>query len=73
MVDVTVDDDTVVLRVTDDGVGVDQHEVLAAGRQGHLGVLAMRDAVGALGGRLELRRHRGGGTVLRVELPLRPQ
>lgn len=72
VVDVTVDEHSVVLRVTDDGVGIDQQAMLAAGRQGHLGVVAMRDAVGALGGRLELRRHHAGGTMLRVELPLRP-
>ncbi len=69
----STDDQCVVLRVVDDGVGVDADAVLAAGRRGHLGVLAMRDAVGALGGRLELRRDSdAAGTVLRVELPLQP-
>ncbi|MFM2076308.1 MAG: hypothetical protein RJA49_198, partial [Actinomycetota bacterium] len=62
--------DAVVLTVLDDGVGVDPQVLLAAGRDGHLGVSSMREASLAVGGRFELAVRDDGGTRLRLELPL---
>lgn len=57
------------LRVEDDGCGFDPGE--AAGREGHYGLVGMRERVERLAGRLILRSAPGNGTVLEAQLPLR--
>ncbi|MGH2873741.1 MAG: sensor histidine kinase [Solirubrobacteraceae bacterium] len=52
----------VALRVVDDGAGI-------AGAPEGFGVRSMRERTAALGGQLELRAIRGGGTELQVLLP----
>ncbi len=61
------DDSHWILRIADDGVGVD----LARPQNptGH-GVLAMRERARALGGEFSIRRHPGGGTVVEVRVPV---
>lgn len=53
---------TVVLRVTDDGVGL--------GRNGErTGILSMRERAALVGGRLSVGPREGGGTQVRLEIP----
>ena len=51
------------VKVADDGVG-------GAEFSGGTGLLGLKDRVDALGGRIDLHSPRGGGTTLRVTLPL---
>ena len=51
------------LEVADDGVG-------GAEFSGGTGLMGLKDRVEALGGRIDLHSPRGGGTTLRVVLPL---
>ena len=51
------------LEVADDGVG-------GADFSGGTGLLGLKDRVDALGGRIDLHSPPGGGTTLRVVLPL---
>jgi signal transduction histidine kinase len=51
------------LEVADDGVG-------GAEYFGGTGLMGLKDRVDALGGRIDLHSPRGGGTTLRVVLPL---
>ena len=51
------------LEVADDGVG-------GAEFSGGTGLVGLKDRVNALGGRIDLHSPRGGGTTLRVKLPL---
>jgi signal transduction histidine kinase len=62
-VKVTVLDHTVHLSVRDDGVG-------GADPTGGSGLLGLKDRVEILGGTITVQSPRGGGTSLRVELPL---
>lgn len=57
--------------VQDDGVGFDVGAVLG-GKNGErgLGLIGMKDRVGAVGGRLEIISGPGNGTTLLVEIPL---
>jgi len=55
--------DTVVLRVADDGVG-GANAATGAGIQG------MRERAQMVGGRLEMRARTGGGTEVRLEVPV---
>lgn len=57
--------DTVVLRVCDDGVGIDAQTE-------RTGILSMRERAALVGGRLEVSRQEGGGTQVRLEVPARP-
>lgn len=54
--------DTLVLRITDDGVGIG-----ANGERG--GILGMRERAALVGGRLTVVPRRGGGTEVRLEVP----
>jgi PAS domain S-box-containing protein len=62
-VDVTVDDERVVVAVTDDGRGGAQ---AMPGR----GLGGLRDRVAALGGTIDMRSPAGEGTTLRASIPL---
>ena len=64
-----LDGDAVALSVRDDGRGLGDG---APGARGGTGISGMRERVGALGGRLLLFEPAGGGTELRVELPVEP-
>jgi signal transduction histidine kinase len=59
-----IDDGTLRLEVSDDGIG-------GADIHGH-GLLGIGDRVAALGGRMRIESPRGGGTLLTAELPLTP-
>jgi two-component system sensor histidine kinase UhpB len=59
------EDGRVVLRVRDDGRGIDEH---AAHNAGGLG--GMRERAMLIGGRLVIERLRPSGTEVRLELPV---
>jgi signal transduction histidine kinase len=63
------DDDAVRLRVEDDGAGFDP-ELAVHGRDGHWGVLTMRERADQIGGRFVLTSSPGKGTRLEVSAPM---
>lgn len=69
-VKIRLDRETVVLEVTDDGVGIDP-AILNAPHQaaGCLGLLGMRERAAVLGGQLEIESEPGRGTRLLAILP----
>jgi PAS domain S-box-containing protein len=58
----------VLLEIRDDGVGFDP-EVVGESRNGHFGILGMRERVEMAGGSWELDSVAGGGTLIRASLP----
>lgn len=58
---------TIVVRVADDGVGLDPEAALQL-RPGHLGLPALADRLARLGGGLELSRAEAGGALLTAHL-----
>ncbi len=60
---------TLRLRVKDDGRGIPD-EVLGNGsRDGHFGLVGMRERAGIIGGRLAVRSPRGEGTEIVIDVP----
>jgi signal transduction histidine kinase len=68
---VTTDADRTVLEVVDDGVGFDPALAHARSKEGHLGLRGLTDRVADAGGTLVVGAGPHGGTMLRVEVPLR--
>jgi signal transduction histidine kinase len=62
---------TVLLRIIDDGVGVDPGKVDKRA-EGHLGLRLLKDRVENLGGTLTVRAGPHGGTTVLAELPVDP-
>ena len=62
-----VEDDAVVLRVEDDGVGFDTTAALSAG---HLGLANMHDRAAAFGGTVTIESTLGEGTTLSIRVPI---
>lgn len=58
------EDDSVVLRVTDDGVGIGHNGARS-------GILGMRERAALIGGELTVRGRSGGGTEVVLRLPVR--
>lgn len=57
------------LRVRDDGRGIPD-EVLGSGsRDGHFGLVGMRERAGVIGGRLAVRSPKGDGTEVVIDVP----
>lgn len=59
----------VVIEVSDDGIGIDQHEREAAAAAGHIGLTSLDRRVRTAGGSWRIRSAPGRGTVVRIELP----
>jgi signal transduction histidine kinase len=55
------------LKVSDDGLGFDEHEEFT--RQG-LGLISMRERLQMVHGVLDIRTQPGGGTVISARVPL---
>jgi len=64
------DQRNITVTVTDDGRGFDVPQALGqVGPTQSVGLLGMQERVRLLGGRLDIRSHDGGGTIVRVEVP----
>jgi len=61
-----MDDETLLMRIADDGVGIPAGRFNAIGSHG---LASMRHRVRALGGRLDVRCPASGGTMLVVQIP----
>ena len=61
-----------VVRVHDDGRGVDPAALDARLGDGHLGVLSMRETVQLAGGRFSIGADPSGGTTVEFHLPWEP-
>jgi signal transduction histidine kinase len=70
VVDVARTEDGVSVTVSDDGRGITASEERSERRRGHLGLPSMRDRAAAAGGTLSVGRREGGGTQVRLWLPL---
>jgi nitrate/nitrite-specific signal transduction histidine kinase len=57
-----------ILRVTDDGIGMDT-AALEHGRPGHFGLLGMRERAARIGGKLTVTSAPGAGTVVTLVVP----
>lgn len=62
-----------VLRISDDGIGIGPEVLGAGGRAGHYGLLGMRERAGRIGARLSLQVMAGkaAGTMITLRLPAR--
>ncbi len=67
-VDLSWGDERFILRVRDDGVGLDP-KLLAQGRDGHWGLQGMRERTRQVGGSLEIRSEENSGTVVELSVP----
>ena len=63
-----MDDETLLLRIADDGAGIPVGQLTAIASHG---LASMRHRVRALGGRLDVRSPASGGTLLIVQIPIR--
>ncbi len=72
-VDVTIDwrPAVLIVRVRDDGFGIDEMILRDGGLAGHWGVPGMRERAAKIGARMEIRRLDEGGTDLLLEVPAR--
>ena len=55
------------MKVADNGIGIEESQVVAASSYGIMGI---RERAQSLGGRVSIRGHRGKGTTLELEIPL---
>jgi signal transduction histidine kinase len=62
-----MDDETLLMRITDDGSGIPADRFTAIASHG---LASMRHRVRALGGRLDVRSPTSGGTMLIVQIPV---
>lgn len=68
------EDGKLICAVRDDGIGFDDRPVKRrVGRAGGLGLLGIRERLGALNGQMQILSSPGEGTKLRVSVPLRPR
>ena len=59
------------LSVRDDGVGMAQSILMAGERDGHFGLIGMRERATRIGGRLDVTSRQGGGTEVVLFAPAR--
>jgi len=64
------DDRLLRATVTDNGIGLDDTVLAERAREGHLGVVSMRDTVHLAKGQFSISRGDPGGTVVKVEVPV---
>jgi signal transduction histidine kinase len=68
-VELAYDDDSVTLRVTDNGCGFDPHDP-SFSHEDHWGLSSMQERAHEIGGHLKLQTRPGGGTDVEVFAPL---
>jgi two-component system sensor histidine kinase UhpB len=61
------DTESIMMNITDDGIGIDD---IAQSKEGSFGLLGIRERFRALGGELTVRRNAGSGTTLSVRMHL---
>jgi signal transduction histidine kinase len=62
-----MDDETLLMRIADDGIGIPPGQFMSIASHGFA---SMRHRVRALGGRLDVRSPKSGGTMLIVQIPI---
>ena len=67
-VEITYSERLLWLRIRDDGKGVDP-KLLGAGRDGHWGLLGMRERAEEIGAQLEIWSEIGAGTEVELRIP----
>jgi signal transduction histidine kinase/ligand-binding sensor domain-containing protein len=67
--DIRYDDRLLLVRIRDDGKGIDPEIVKAGGRAGHWGLLGMRERAKRIGARLEFWSEVGAGTEVELSIP----
>ena len=70
-VEASVGADDVVVTVADDGPGFDATELVRIRSDGGQGLAGLRDRAESIGGEIGVESAKGGGTTLRLRLPLR--
>ena len=69
--EITFGDADFIIRVRDDGIGVDPQILHSGQREGHWGLLGMRERSERLGGRLKVWSERNAGTEVELRLSAR--
>jgi signal transduction histidine kinase len=69
---VELDGNRATITVSDDGHGFNL-EQLEHGEPGHFGLSFMRERMAQIGGSLKIDSKPGGGTILRLDVPIRKQ
>jgi signal transduction histidine kinase len=67
-VEITYDHNRLRLSVRDDGVGIDQ-DLLLRGKDGHWGLVGMRERTQKIGGQLKIWSQEGAGTEIELAIP----
>ena len=67
--EITYGDSQFLLRVRDDGIGIDPHTTNEGVRAGHWGVPGMRERAKSFGGKLEVWSEVGAGTEVELTVP----
>jgi signal transduction histidine kinase/ligand-binding sensor domain-containing protein len=67
--EVTYEDTRLILRVRDDGVGIDPTVLRRGNRPGHWGLPGMRERAESLGAQMELWSESGAGTEVQLNVP----
>jgi signal transduction histidine kinase len=57
------------IRIRDDGIGIDAQVLARGSREGHWGLLGMRERAASFGGKLEVWSERGAGTEVELRVP----
>jgi signal transduction histidine kinase len=65
------EDGELLIDVTDDGVGFTSEQAMARAGQGHIGLRGLRDLITGADGEITVDSRPGGGTQMRVRVPLR--
>jgi signal transduction histidine kinase len=68
-IELSYDRRSLVLRVRDDGIGMDSHTLANGGRRGHWGLAGMRERANRIGGRLTIWSRSGAGAEIELVLP----
>lgn len=62
--------DHIQMRIADDGIGFDPHQVNAVPEKRHLGIISMYERTAIVGGTLDLFSVPGKGTTVQVNMPV---
>jgi signal transduction histidine kinase len=67
--EVTFDKSHFLIRIRDDGIGIDAQVLARGSREGHWGLLGMRERALSFGAKLEVWSERGAGTEVELRVP----